>query len=157
VVHNVHDKIITRFIEVLDQRRTAYDASGKDELGFLSRADTVESQLMIFDGWCMNRGIEWSNRTDRENLASDGAREYEEQLSEDVAADGLDNHKVTSLLVVELGAAINEANISIKVDLGLVVNPEGSVLGNLDGVKDGQITSMKIAHKITWTKINCTR
>jgi hypothetical protein len=60
-------------------------------------------------------------------------------------------------LVVELGAAINEANISIKVDLGLVVNPEGSVLGNLDGVKDGQITSMKIAHKITWTKINCTR
>jgi hypothetical protein len=74
-----------------------------------------------------------------------------------MATDGLDNHKVTSLLVVELGAAIDEAMILIKVDLGLVENLEGSVLGNLDGVKDGWVTSMKIAHEITWAKINCTR
>ena len=62
-----------------------------------------------------------------------------------------------SLLAMELGAAINEAMILIEVDLGLVDNLEGLVLGNLDGVNDGWIASMKIAHKITWTKINCAR
>jgi hypothetical protein len=137
VIHNVHDQIITGLIEVWDQWRTTYDASGKDELGFWLRTDTVESQITIFSGWCMNQGIKWSNLTDREKPVGDGAREYEDELGENVAADGLDDHKVTSLLVVELGAAINEANILIEVDLGLVGNLEGLVLSNLDSVKDG--------------------
>jgi hypothetical protein len=156
VIHDIHDQIITGLIKDLDQRRTAYDASSKDELSFLSRADTAESQFMIFNGQSINRGIEWSNKTDWERVASDGTREYEDQLSKDVAVDGLDDHKVMSLLAMELGAAIDKAIILIKVDLGLIGNLEWSVLSNLDGVKDGRVTTMKIAHKIIWTKINCT-
>jgi len=42
------------------------------------------------------------------------------------------------LSVMELGAAMNKANILIEIDLGLVDDLERPVFRNLNGVKDGQ-------------------
>ena len=60
------------------------------------------------------------------------------------------------LLVMELRATINKANILIEIDLGLVDNLERLVFCNLNGVNDRWTMSMNKTYKIIWAKINCT-
>jgi len=49
VINNIHDKVITAFIKVLDQWRTTYYTLGKDELCFCLGMNMMESKVTILN------------------------------------------------------------------------------------------------------------
>ncbi len=96
----------------------------------------VESQIMILNGQCTDWSIKGSHQADGENSVSNRTRKYKQELSKDAAVGCLHNHTVMSFAVMKARATMNNINVLIEVNHGLIDDLERSVFSNLQGIRD---------------------
>ena len=68
----------------------------------------------------MDWSIEGSHQTDGENSVSNRTRKYKQELSKDAAVGCLHNHAVASFVVMKARATMNNIDVLIEVNHGLV-------------------------------------
>ena len=76
------------------------------------------------------------HQADSENSVSNRTRKYKQELSEDVSVGCLHNHTVASFAVMKARATMNNIDVLIEVNHGLIDDLERSVFGNLQGIRD---------------------
>ena len=75
---------------------------------------------MILNGQCTDWSIKGSHQADGENSVSNRTRKYKQDLSEDAAIGCLHNHKVASFTVMKARATMNNIDVLIEVNHGLI-------------------------------------